>query len=139
MSKKERNIALGAVLGVGVGYLAGILTAKKPGKETRKDIADATIKAKNQAEKTIKGLHTNLVNLLKEGEELLKSGKSNAKEGFVKALEAAKKARDNTRDVLSAIHEGDADDKDLAKAIDEANKAIEHLKAYLSKEKPASK
>jgi gas vesicle protein len=135
MGKKERNLAVGAMAGAGIGYLAGILTAKKSGKETRKDIVDATIKAKGQAEKKIKGLHTKLVELLKEGEEILKSTKSGTREGFVKALDKAKQARDNTREVLSAIHEGDADDKDLKKAIDEANNAIEHLKTYLTKEK----
>ncbi len=139
MGKKERNIAVGAIEGAVAGYLAGFLTAKKSGKETRKDIADATIKAKKQAEKTIKGLHTTLAEMLKEGEDLLKSTKSGAKEGFIKALESAKAARDNTREVLSAIHEGDADDKDLANAITEANKAIEHLKTYLKKDKPTSK
>jgi gas vesicle protein len=138
MGKNERNLALGAIVGAGVGYLAGILTAKKSGKETRQDIANATLKAKNKAEKTIKVLHTDLVAMLKEGEVLLKSTKSNAKEGFVKALENAKKARNNTREVLSAIHEGDADDKDLADAINEANSAIEHLKKYLDKDKPST-
>jgi gas vesicle protein len=136
MGKKERNLAVGALAGAGIGYLAGILTAKKSGKETRQDIADATIKAKKQAEKTIKSLHTNLVQMLKEGEEILKSTKAGTKDGFVTALENAKKARDDTREVLSAIHEGDADDKDLKKAISEANKAIESLKAFLTKPSP---
>lgn len=135
MGKKERNLAVGAIAGAGLGYLAGILTAKKSGKETRKDIADATIMAKKQAEKTIKSLHTSLVELLKEGEEILKSTKDGTRAGFINALDKAKKARDSTREVLSAIHEGDADDKDLKKAITDATKAIEHLRTYLAKEK----
>ncbi len=136
MGKKERNIAVGAAAGVAgaaIGYMAGILTAKKPGKETRQDIANATIKAKKKAESKIKALHTTLVEMLKEGNALLKDTKSSAKEGFAKALENAKKAQESTREVLSAIHEGDADDKDLDKAISEANDAIEHLKTYLKK------
>lgn len=137
MGKKERNLALGAVIGAGVGYLAGILTAKQSGKETRQDIANATIAAKKKAETTIKTLHSDLVTMLKQGEELLKTTKSGAQEGFVKALEAAKKARDRSREVLSAIHEGDATDADLKDAINEANKAIEHLKVFLSKSKPS--
>jgi len=135
MSRKERNLAIGALLGVGVGYLTGILTAKKPGKETRQDIANAAVTAKNQAEKTIKDLNNKLVELLSEAEELLKTVKESSKEGLTKALEAARKARDNTREVLSAIHEGDATDADLKKAIKEANSAVEHLKTYLSKAK----
>lgn len=140
MSKKERNLALGAIIGAGVGYVVGILTAPKTGKETRHDIATATIAAKNKAEKTIKVLHSDLVTMLKEGEAILKDTSATAKEGLVKALEAAKAARDNTREILSAIHEGDATtDADLQKAIKEANSAIEHLKKYIGKEKPTTK
>ena len=34
---------------------------------------------------------------------------------------------------FDAVHEGDADDKDLKKAIGEATKAVEHLKSFLKK------
>lgn len=138
MSKKVRNLAIGTLVGAAAGYLTGILTAKKPGKETRQDITNAAVKTKNQAEKTIKSLNATLVDLLKEGEAILKNTKSTTKVGLINALEKAKQARTNARQVLSAIHEGDAEDRDLKKAITDANKAIEHLKTYLGKNKTSS-
>jgi hypothetical protein len=50
-----------------------------------------------------------------------------------KAVSQAEVAKEKARDLLSALHEGDAQDKDLQKAIDEVKKATEHLKAYLEK------
>jgi hypothetical protein len=35
--------------------------------------------------------------------------------------------------MLSAVHEGGAEDKDLRKAIKDANKAVDHIKDYLKK------
>jgi hypothetical protein len=35
--------------------------------------------------------------------------------------------------MLSALHEGSAEDKDLKKAIKDANNALEHLRDYLKK------
>jgi len=45
----------------------------------------------------------------------------------------AKVAKEKAREILSAVHEGDADDKDLKKAVDEASKAVAHLRTYLKK------
>jgi gas vesicle protein len=140
MSKKERNLAVGAAVGAGIGYLAGILTARKSGKETRSDIASATVAAKNKAEKNIKLLHSDLVSMLKDGEAMLKNTTSSTHAGLGKALDTAKVARDSTREILSAIHEGDSTtDADLKKAINEANKAVEHLKKFISKDRPSTK
>ena len=139
MGKSTRNLVIGSLVGLGVGYATGILTAKKSGKETRQDIAKATMDAKHKADETIKSLHSDLDNLLKQGEELLKNTKNVVKDEFVKALEAAKKARDNALEVIKAINEGDASDADLSDAISEANKAIDHLKTYLGKDNTSSK
>ena len=134
MSEKKRNVLIGTLVGVGAGYLTGILTARKSGKETRNDIANTTINAKNQAIKTIKSLQTNLNDLLKEGEELLEITKSSTKESLSKAIDMATKARDNIKDVLIAVKAGSSNDKDLNEAIEEASKAVEHLKSYLNKD-----
>jgi gas vesicle protein len=47
MSKSK--IALGAVFATVAGFVAGVLTAPKSGKETRADIKDAAVKAKDTA------------------------------------------------------------------------------------------
>ena len=45
----------------------------------------------------------------------------------------ANDSREKVREVLSAIHEGEAEDKDLAKAVKQANSALDNLKKYLKK------
>lgn len=132
MSKK--NWALGAVIAGVAGYVAGILTAPKSGKETRKDIKDTAVKTKAEAEKKLKELHSELDDLIAKGKDKAKDLKKDAKKGMDDAVGRAQTAKERAREVLSALHEGDTDDKDLQKAVDEVKKAREHLKNYLNKE-----
>jgi len=128
-----KKVALGAVIAGTVGYLAGILTAPKSGKETRKDIKDNVQKGWQQAEKELKVLSAELSKRVDEakvyGAKL--SGKS--KEELDKLVANAKVKREKAREMLSAIHEGDANDEDLAIAVKQAKEARDHLSAYLKK------
>ncbi len=71
--------------------------------------------------------------MLDEAGGKAKELKGTAQEGLEKAVGVAKIAKEKSRELLSAIHEGDADDKDLQNAIKEATKAVDHLKSYLKK------
>jgi gas vesicle protein len=122
---KGRNLALGTVLVALAGYVAGILTAPKSGKETRKDIQKKAAQAKSEAEKKLKALHSELNDLISSGKKKAGDAKATAKSELSDALQKAQIAKDKAREMLSAIHEGDADDKDLQKAINEVNSAIE--------------
>lgn len=133
MVKRSGKIALGGVLLAGVGYLAGILTAPKSGKETRKDIQKTMARAKSEAEKNLKSLHAELGDLVEQGKKTAKTASASAKKEVQKAVDMGQNARDMAKNVLSAIHEGESDDKDLQKALTEANKAINHLKKYAGK------
>jgi gas vesicle protein len=113
---------------------SGLLTAPKSGKETRKDIHDTAIKAKLESEKRLKALHSDLDKLIARGKKTAETLKDTSKKELTAALEAAGVAKEKVREVLSAVHEGGSDDKDLQKAIKEANKAIDHLKQYLNKD-----
>lgn len=139
MRKSNRNLAIGTIVAAGIGYAAGILTAPKSGRETRKDIQRASLKAKTEAEKNLKKLHSELGDLITEGKTKAKNVKDTAKKDLIEALTKAQFAKEKARGILSAIHEGDADDKDLKKAITEVNKAIEHLKTYVGKTSQAKK
>lgn len=139
MRKRDRNIAIGTVVAAGLGYAVGILTAPKSGKETRKDIQKTAVKAKTEAEKRLKDLHSELVELMAEGKKRAQAAKASAKTELLDALSKAQLAKEKAREVLSAVHEGDADDKDLKKAIDEVNSAVEHLKKYVGKNVPQAK
>ncbi|HSW99585.1 MAG TPA: YtxH domain-containing protein [Patescibacteria group bacterium] len=128
-----KKFAAGTVVAAAAGYIAGILTAPKSGRETRKDIKDTAKATYAVAERELKALHTELDKLLNEALGKSNELKGAARENLDKAIAGAKVAKEKARELLSAVHEGDADDKDLKKAIDEANKAIIHLKTYLKK------
>jgi gas vesicle protein len=132
-SDNVKKFAVGALIAAAAGYVAGLLTAPKSGKETRQDIKEGAKATYTAAEKELKVLHTELNKLLDEGRSKADELKGTAKENLDKAMAAAKTAKEKARELLSAVHEGDADDKDLKKAIDDATKAVDHLKAYLKK------
>jgi gas vesicle protein len=131
--KFAKNFAIGTALAAVAGYVAGLLTAPKSGKETRQDIKDTANKSVAEAEKELKKLHTELNSLLNESKQKGNSLKGKASKELNAAVDKAKASKEKARTVLSAVHEGDAEDKDLQKAITEANRAIKHMKTYLKK------
>lgn len=134
MSDKSKKFAIGAILATFAGYVAGILTAPKSGKETRQDIKEATVQARTQAERKLKELHSELDTLIEKGKSTLTTLKDKAQEELRDVLGQAQTAKEKARTVLSVMHEGKAEDKDLQKAIEEVGKAIEHLKTYVKKD-----
>jgi len=139
MGRKDRQrenlkrIAIGSTVAAAAGYLAGVLTAPKSGKQTRADIKSAADSSRVQAEKDLKRLHTELDKVIKDAKA--GSGKLSAKaqKELAELVEKAKDTKEKTREVISAIHEGDADDKDLKRAVKNANTALTSLRAYLKK------
>lgn len=127
------KLALGAAIGAALGYAAGLLTAPKSGKETREDIKRKANEFYVAAEKELKKLHTELNEKLTLANEKLGELRETGGRKFDDALEQAKKAKDKVREVLSGLHDGEADDRDLQKAITEATKAVENLRTYLKK------
>lgn len=136
MGKKQtgRNFAIGTLFAAGLGYLAGILTAPKSGRETRKEIHDKAAQTKSDAEKKLKVVHSELSEAIDQGKRKAKDVSEATKAELVEALGKAQVAKEKARNILSAVHEGGADDKDLQKAINEANAAIDHLKLYIRKD-----
>lgn len=126
-----KKVAIGAAISAAVGYLAGILTAPKSGKETRQAIKDKAQETYVAAEKELKKLHTELTDTIDEVSNRITSFR-NSKE-VSSALDKGRDAKQKAREVLSAMHDGEADDKDLKGAINDATKAIEHLRDFLRK------
>lgn len=136
MGRKNNNskfMALGAVVAAGVGYAAGLLTAPKSGKDTRKDIAHGANKTKVKADKQLKKLHSELSDLIKEGDAKAKGAKTKASKELKESVAKAKVAKEKAREILSAIHEGGSDDPNLQKAIKEVQAAKKNLGKYLKK------
>lgn len=133
MKHATRKFAIGAILAAIGGYIAGILTAPKSGKETRRAVKEAADTAIAETEKQLKKLHTELAELIDTVKERGGELEGKARADFDATIEKSKLARQKIRELLSTLHEGDADDKDLQKAIDGAAQSIKHLKTYLTK------
>lgn len=133
MNKAFKSLALGTIIAGAAGYLAGLLTAPKSGRATRADIKDAADNTISEAERQLKKLHTELNELLGEAKKRGSDLQGKAKTEFDDATEKAASAKQKAREILSAVHEGDTDNKDLQRAMAEASKAVKHLKSYLKK------
>lgn len=130
---KAKSFAIGTAVAAVAGYIAGVLTAPKSGKETRNELKSSAQKSITDAEKELKKLHTELAGLLDESKKKKDELGSDASKELSSLVDKAKETKEKARTLLSAIHEGDAQDKDLKKAIADANKAIDHIKTYLKK------
>lgn len=133
MKDSTKKFALGTVIAAAAGYVAGILTAPKSGKETRDDIKQAAETGITEAEKQLKRLHTELNATITDATAMAKDLQGRAQGDIRQATEAAQAVKEKARELLSAVHEGQADDKELKKAIKDAGKALDHLKAFLKK------
>ena len=131
--KYVRRIAVGSTIAAAAGYMAGVLTAPKSGRETRKDIKNASIKGFKQAEKELKMLNTELDKVIKEAKALSAKAGARAKKEIDAAVVKANDSKEKAREMISAIHEGDAEDKDLQRAIKNASTSLKALKKYLKK------
>jgi gas vesicle protein len=128
-----RNFAIGAAISAVAGYLAGILTAPKSGKDTRTDIRNKAEAGYAAAEKELKKLHTDLTDAINEVTDRLTALKGKGDKEVDAALKKAQEAKQKAREVLSTVHEGEAQDEDLRKAIKDATDAIAHLRVFLKK------
>ena len=133
MNKSAKKFAFGTMIAAAAGYLAGILTAPKSGKETREDIKTAAEHSVSEAERQLKKLHTELNTTISEATARLEELNGKARAELERVMESSTAVKEKAREILSAVHEGHADDKDLKKAIAEAEKAVSYLKRYLTK------
>lgn len=130
-----KKLALGALIGVVAGFLTGILTAPKSGKETREDIKKTANKAKIEAEKKLKNLHKEIAVLLDKATNLANSSSSKIKKELDKAVANAKETQQKIKEVISAIKNGETDEPELKKAVAEATKAKDHLAKFFKQDR----
>jgi gas vesicle protein len=128
-----KRIAITSSLAAAAGFIAGVLTAPKSGKNTRADIKKAANVSYAQAEKELKKLNLDLTKLMNEAKDQGEKIGSKAQKELGDILNIAKDTKEKGREVLSALHEGSAEDKDLTKAIKDANLALKHLRDFLKK------
>ena len=127
------KLAIGTAIATGAGYLAGILTAPKSGKDTRDDIQKQSARVRKESEKKLKEISGELSELIVQVKAKVKTAEIGTKAEIHKALDRATAAKTKAREILSAFHEGESDDKDLEQSIKDAHKAVDHLRTYLDK------
>src|ERR1700749_2579201 len=100
MAKSEtvRKFAIGAALSALAGYIAGILTAPKSGKETRENIRTKTEASYATAEKELKKLHTELTDAINGVTGHIDSFKN--RKDVNAALKKGQDAKQKAREVL---------------------------------------
>lgn len=134
MAKDEevgKKLAIGAIIAGIFGYLAGILTAPKSGKETRSDISHKAEDIKEGAAEQLQQLHDELTSLLDSAKTQTLALGAQAREEFNEAVVRAKDAQNKAGHVLGAIKKGEADDPQLNKAIKQVKQAQKNLGKYL--------
>lgn len=130
---KGIRFAVVTAAAAGMGYIAGILTAPKSGKETRKDIHNKAVETKEELTKKLDDVSTELGAAIEKGKTRVKNLEAGAKAEVEKAVNAAVLARDKAKDVIAAVKRGEAEDKDLKKAVNDVHSAVDNLKKYLQK------
>lgn len=133
MSKKSTNFAVGTIIAAGIGYIAGILTAPKSGKETRSDIRRNASKAKTEGEKQLKGLYSDLQDTIDKANQQTLKAKGKATKEYKEAVAKADAAKKKAKLLLSALHDGDADDPNLKAVIKEVSSAKDNLVKFIKK------
>jgi gas vesicle protein len=130
---KGTRFAVVTAVAAGAGYVAGILTAPKSGKETRKDIHKKAVETKEELAKKLDSVSSDLGEVIEKGKTRVKSLEAGAKAEMEKAVNAAVIAKDKAKDMVAAVKRGEAEDKDLKKAVKDVHSAIDNLKNYIQK------
>lgn len=127
-NKKWGVVALVAALG---GFVAGILTAPKSGKETREDIKVTANKAAAEVEKDLKKIHSELSVVISDTKDILKGKTKEVQKDITEKLNVAQNKQAKVKEVLSALRDGGAaENPELQKALKEAKAALDHLKKF---------
>ncbi|MDB5184599.1 MAG: hypothetical protein JWN38_407 [Candidatus Saccharibacteria bacterium] len=132
-TKKLKKLAIGAAVAGAAGYIAGILTAPKSGKQTRAELKDAVDDGISEVEKQLKGVHKELDHFVGEAKDKGGDMSGKAQKELDKLVGVAKDSKDKLSELAKLAKKGDASDKDLKKAIKDARHAIDHIKDFLQK------
>ena len=133
MGKNTKAVAILALVAFGAGVATGLLTAPKSGKETRDDLKKASGKLKEELDKRYSEVQGSLSDVIDQAMSQVGDFRGSAQEKLEYLIDQAKQAEYKVKDVYRGMRHGDSDDKNLDKALDEANKAKNHLFKFLNK------
>lgn len=128
-----RKIAIGSAIAGALGFLAGILTAPKSGKDTRQDLKDSAGKGVDEAEKEFKKLQAEIDKVINQAKSNKTKLNKAAQEELNELIDKAKDNKVKAGEMLDAVRAGEAEDRDLDRAVKAATRSLTHLKKYLKK------
>lgn len=128
-----RRFAVTTAIAATAGYVVGVLTAPKSGKESRDDIKLAVDHGKAEAEKQLQHAQDELKKVIDQVTAAPGKLNAKAKAEFDEAVGKATGARDKSQEVLKAVRKGSSDERELQVALNQAKSALKHLRKYLSK------
>jgi len=134
MSKSKSTggkLAVGALIGGLAGYVTGILTAPKSGKQTRTDIANKAEAVKDGAETQLQDAVDELNSTIDKVKSKTVALSAKARQEYDETLVKAKDAQNKAAEVLKAVKAGEASDPELNKAVKQASQAAKNLRKYL--------
>lgn len=130
-NSKTKKFALGALMGGLAGYLTGVLTAPKSGRETREDIANKADSIKSGAEQQLQDVIDELNSTIDDLKSKSLALSAKAREEYDERLMQAKDARNKANSVMKAVKDGEAEDPELNKAVKQGRQAAKNLVKYL--------
>jgi gas vesicle protein len=133
MAKQGSKFALGALIGAGIGLVTGFLTAPKSGRETRADIKQGAVAARDELEQKFASAHDELNQHIAAGKTAAAEFVGKAKQDLDSALESAKQVQGKAAEVARSLKKGEATDPDLEKVRADIEKTLKHLKSFLQK------
>jgi gas vesicle protein len=137
MAKKSKfglkQILVGSGLAAVAGYLAGILTAPKSGKQTRGDIVNNSKRAVKKAEREAKKVQAEADDAVKQLKKQGAKASKLSKDDFNDLTDKAKTAGTKAKAVATAFKDGKADDEELNRAVNQAKSAVKNVRKYLQK------
>jgi gas vesicle protein len=134
MLRKKQNtgkkVAASALIAGVAGYLSGILTAPKSGKETRKQLVEEAESVKESTEEQLQKANEELKVLLKDTKTKTVALSGQAREEFNEAVIRAKDAQNKASTTIKALKNGEAEDPELNKAVKQARQAAKNLSKF---------
>ena len=130
MLKKLRNLYFVASLVGLMGYLLGLLTAPKSGRELRREMKSTGRKNLSLLEKQLKAQYSDLNLQLQELESRMDVSSKIVTESINKYIVDARILQKKSKHLLSALHDGVASDDELIRVIKELKNLKTSIKKY---------
>lgn len=132
-NQSAKRIALGAIVAGAAGYVAGVMTAPKSGRATRKELSKTAENSMQDVEQQIKDMQSELGKIIDIAKDQGGDMGDKAQAELKSLMNIAKDSKDKVQQVIGAVHSGNASDKDLKKAMSDAKRAIDHIKDFIKK------